>query len=236
MLVLVEDKRKDQRVSGGIVRVGATVGQSAYLLLFDTLILFGTQITNFSKSRTSYTSRIMSVSDAISVFAEGTFEEQVCCVLFHTVNLDSISHFHQILELVNYLARSLPEEQRPSFVQPFQDALATTEGQTPFEKDEERRRQVLSKVVDEVKDLGDGSERGAHVLPWSYGVGSALRESEIEGFFNLLFAHLLFLFPLGSPQTSAYIVGLLQTISDSNEPSNIKYRMYVYFLVLGFLL
>ncbi|THH33481.1 hypothetical protein EUX98_g705 [Antrodiella citrinella] len=130
----------------------------------------------------------MSVSDAIPVFAEGTYEEQ-------------------ILELVNYLARSLLEEQRPAFLQPFQDALTTAEDQTSFEQDDERRRQVLIKVLDEVKDLGDGSER------------------EIEGFFNLLFAHLLSLFPSESPQTKQYIPAILQAVSSSSEPSGTKYRV-----------
>ncbi|TCD70003.1 hypothetical protein EIP91_005253 [Steccherinum ochraceum] len=130
----------------------------------------------------------MAASDAISVFAEGTFEEQ-------------------ILELVNYLARPLPEEQRPGFLQPFQDALVTGEGQTPLDQDNERRQQILSKVLEQVKDLGDGSER------------------EIEGFFNLLLAHLLSLFPLDAPQTSQFVVGLLQTIVNSNEPSGTKYRI-----------
>lgn len=71
-----------------------------------------------------------------------------------------LTRLWKILELVNYLARSLPEEQRPAFVQPFQDALVTAEGQKPLEEDADRRSQVLSKVLGEVKDLGHGSERG----------------------------------------------------------------------------
>ncbi|KAH8094944.1 PCI-domain-containing protein [Cristinia sonorae] len=130
----------------------------------------------------------MSVTDAISIFAEGTYEEQ-------------------ILELVNYIARPLSDEQRPAFIQTFQDALVTAEGQKLISEDDERRRQVLSKVLDEVKDLGSGSER------------------EIEGFFNLVFSHLLALFPFDSSQTKHYITGLLQTISASSEPSITKYRI-----------
>ncbi|CAL1700392.1 unnamed protein product [Somion occarium] len=76
----------------------------------------------------------MSVTDAVSVFAEGTFEEQ-------------------ILELVNYLALSLPEDQRPNYVQPFQDVLTTQEGQKPIEKDEERRRKALTLVLEQLATL-----------------------------------------------------------------------------------
>ena len=74
----------------------------------------------------------------------------------------------QILELVTYLARSLPEDQRQAFVQPFRDALATAEGQTPLEQDEERRRGAVRRVLEAVKDLGDGSDRGAHAILWWY--------------------------------------------------------------------
>lgn len=70
--------------------------------------------------------------------------------------------FSQILELVNYLALSLPEDQRPNYVQPFQDVLTTQEGQKPIEEDEERRRKALTLVLGEVKGLGEGSERGEY--------------------------------------------------------------------------
>ena len=66
----------------------------------------------------------------------------------------------QIRELVNYLAQGRSDEEKTAFVQPFEDILATPEGQKPFEEDEERRRVVLEKVVAEVKGLGQGSERG----------------------------------------------------------------------------
>ncbi|CAL1700391.1 unnamed protein product [Somion occarium] len=130
----------------------------------------------------------MSVTDAVSVFAEGTFEEQ-------------------ILELVNYLALSLPEDQRPNYVQPFQDVLTTQEGQKPIEKDEERRRKALTLVLGEVKGLGEGSER------------------EIEGFFNLLLSHFLTLLPLDAPETKEQLATLLQTVASADAPSSIKYRI-----------
>ena len=67
----------------------------------------------------------------------------------------------QILELVNYLARALPEDGQAAYIQPFQDSLATAEGQKTLEEDVERRRQVFGTVLPEVKGLGDGSEKGA---------------------------------------------------------------------------
>ncbi|KAI0080812.1 PCI-domain-containing protein [Panus rudis PR-1116 ss-1] len=130
----------------------------------------------------------MSATDAVSVFSEGTFEEQ-------------------ILELVNYLARSLPEDQRSTYVQPFQDILTTQEGQKPLEEDEERRRKAIVTVLGEVKGFGEGSER------------------EIEGFFNLLLSHVLTLLPLDEPSTKEQLTTLLQTISTADAQPSLKYRI-----------
>ncbi|KAM5534416.1 hypothetical protein V8D89_011883 [Ganoderma adspersum] len=130
----------------------------------------------------------MAVTDSISIFAEGTFEEQ-------------------ILELVNYLARALPEDGRPAYIQPFQDSLATPEGQKPLEEDEERRRKVFTSVLAEVKGLGDGSEK------------------EIEGFFNLLFSHFLALYPFSEPETRSQLATLLKTISASSDQTSARYRV-----------
>ncbi|KAH9899504.1 PCI-domain-containing protein [Cubamyces lactineus] len=130
----------------------------------------------------------MAATDSISIFAEGTFEEQ-------------------ILELVNYLARALPEDGRAAFIQPFQDAVTTPEGQKPIEEDEERRRKVLSSVIEQAKGLGDGTEK------------------EIEGFFNLLFSHLLTLFPLDAPEIRAHLDTLLKTIISVPDHTSTKYRI-----------
>ncbi|KAF9809857.1 hypothetical protein IEO21_07218 [Rhodonia placenta] len=130
----------------------------------------------------------MAAADSVSVFAEGTFSEQ-------------------IRELVDYLALSQPEDQRPAFVQPFADVLEIADGQPPIEEDEPRRTKVLTMVLGEVKGLGDGSEK------------------EIEGFFNLLFSHLITLLPLGEPETKAHLAALLETISTSSNHTPIKYRI-----------
>ncbi|PIL37471.1 hypothetical protein GSI_01165 [Ganoderma sinense ZZ0214-1] len=130
----------------------------------------------------------MAATDSISIFAEGTFEEQ-------------------ILELVNYLARALPEDGRPAYIQPFQESLATPEGQKILEEDEDRRRKVFTSVLAEVKGLGDGSEK------------------EIEGFFNLLFSHFLALYPLDEPATRSQLATLLKTISASSDQTSARYRI-----------
>ncbi|KZT05631.1 PCI-domain-containing protein [Laetiporus sulphureus 93-53] len=130
----------------------------------------------------------MVATDSVSVFAEGTFSEQ-------------------IRELVDYLARGRPEEERPAYVQPFTDILETAEGQPAIEEDEARRKNVFTMVLGEVNGLGDGSEK------------------EIEGFFNLLFAHFITLLPLDSSDAKARLVSLLQTIAGSPDQSIIKYRI-----------
>ncbi|KDQ64446.1 hypothetical protein JAAARDRAFT_28075 [Jaapia argillacea MUCL 33604] len=130
----------------------------------------------------------MSEADIVSVFAEGTFEEQ-------------------IQELVNYLTRGRSDEERLAFIQPFQDALRTPEGGKPLGEDVERKRKIFAMVLAEVKGLGDGSEK------------------EIEGFFNLLYAHLLTLYPVGSAETRTHVVTLLKTISLSPSGTPSKYRI-----------
>ncbi|KAI0920978.1 hypothetical protein AcW1_004894 [Taiwanofungus camphoratus] len=134
----------------------------------------------------------MAVSDSVSVFAEGTFAEQ-------------------IRELVDYLARGLPEGERTSESQPFlpfQDVLAPGKGQKSIEDHEDARRKALIMVLTQVKGLGDGTEK------------------EVEGFFNLLFSHFLTLLPLDAPETKEQLVTLLQTIATSPEQTTFtKYRI-----------
>ncbi|EAU84440.1 PCI domain-containing protein [Coprinopsis cinerea okayama7 len=130
-----------------------------------------------------------SQTDSVSIFAEGTFEEQ-------------------ILELVNYLARTRSEEERPAFVAPFENGLKTEEGQKPVSEDPERQKAVLKDVLQQVQGLGDGSEK------------------EVEGFFNLLYAHLLSIYPPGSPELREILANLLQSISSSpSDQLPIKYRV-----------
>lgn len=67
----------------------------------------------------------------------------------------------QIQELVNYVVRNRSEEDRAAFIKPFQDALKTGEGQKPLEEDIDRRKKIFLMVLNQVKGLGDGSEKGA---------------------------------------------------------------------------
>ncbi|KAG1718160.1 uncharacterized protein EDB91DRAFT_1352529 [Suillus paluster] len=131
----------------------------------------------------------MATTDSISVFAEGTFEEQT-------------------QELVQYATRSSTEDERAALLQSFRDIVKTDDGAEPIEKDEERRRCVLIFVLDQTKGLGDGSEQ------------------EIEGYFNLLFSHLLALWPADSPETKLHISSLLSVLSSSpSDHPSVKYRV-----------
>ncbi|KII95260.1 hypothetical protein PLICRDRAFT_34102 [Plicaturopsis crispa FD-325 SS-3] len=82
----------------------------------------------------------MAVTDSISIFAEGTFEEQV-------------------QELVTYIVRSEEADERAAFIRPFQDVLKTGEGQKPLAEDDDRRRKLFTMVLNEVKGVGTGSEK-----------------------------------------------------------------------------
>ncbi|KDR84042.1 hypothetical protein GALMADRAFT_236648 [Galerina marginata CBS 339.88] len=129
------------------------------------------------------------VTDSVSIFAEGTYEEQ-------------------ILELLSYITRNRSDEERGAFVAPFQNALKSGEGKKPIEEDVTRRKLILSKLLVEVRGLGDGSDK------------------EIEGFFNLLFAHIISLYPQNSPEVKQYLTSLLKTISSSHSDRlSVKYRV-----------
>jgi translation initiation factor 3 subunit M len=50
--------------------------------------------------------------------------------------------------------------------------------------------------------------------------------TEIEGFFNLLYSHLLTLWPVDSTETKTYVTDLLHVVSSSPAAdASIKYRV-----------
>lgn len=122
--------------------------------------------------------------------------------------------------------RSVPEEERADLRQPFDAILSTPEGGKPIEEDEERRKAALTLVVNETKRLQEGSEKGVFVCNATSGI---LTDEtcfiETEGFYNLLFAHLLTQFSPDSPDTKEHIAVLLPVIVSSSEAAHLKYRM-----------
>ncbi|KAF7981704.1 hypothetical protein HWV62_32280 [Athelia sp. TMB] len=114
----------------------------------------------------------------------------------------------QIQELVNYVVRNQPDEDRAAFIKPFQEALKTGEGKESLENDPDRRRKIFTMVSSQVKGLGEGSEK------------------EIEGFFNLLYSHLFALYSPDSPEIKERLTALLQIISSSpSQQSATRYRI-----------
>ncbi|GJJ07235.1 hypothetical protein Clacol_001435 [Clathrus columnatus] len=130
------------------------------------------------------------MADSLSIFGEGTFEEQ-------------------IQELVKYLARPESEEGRSKLIQPFQEALASSENQVPVADIEPRRKEIVKLLVSEIKGLGDGNER------------------EIEGFFNLVYCHVLSSYPPDSPESTNLVTSLIQAITSTppTEQTSVKYRL-----------
>jgi len=79
----------------------------------------------------------MSPSDSVSVFAEGTFEEQ-------------------LQELLQYTARGIPDEERTALLQSLQDILKTENASL----DQDRRRTALDLVLKNTKGVGQGTDQG----------------------------------------------------------------------------
>ncbi len=113
----------------------------------------------YSGIRKAHKTKKKMSTDAIAIFAEGTFEDQVRCVC---LNRTCVSlNVSQITELAGYIALSRPEPERAPYVQSIEKKVAVEEGQTPLPEDVERRREVFAAVFGDVKGLGGGTERGA---------------------------------------------------------------------------
>ena len=82
----------------------------------------------------------MSPSDSVSVFAEGTFEEQ-------------------LQELLGYTVRGIPNEERTALLQSLQDIVKTGEGAS---LDEDRRRAAFELVLKNTKGVGQGTDQGMY--------------------------------------------------------------------------
>lgn len=77
----------------------------------------------------------MTASDSVSVFAEGTFEEQ-------------------IRELLEYTARGSLDDERTTLLQSLQDVVKTEN------LDDDRRRTAFELVLKNTKGLGQGTDQG----------------------------------------------------------------------------
>ena len=128
---------------------------------------------------------------------------------------------------MKYLARLESEDSRATFIRPFQDALNIPEGETPLSEDEGKRREVLRLVLGEVKGLGEGNDRGTHLIFRGIETSLPLLVLEIEGFFNLLYCHLLALYPPDSPESTELVTSLLGIVTSSapSEQTSVKYRL-----------
>ena len=135
----------------------------------------------------------------------------------------------QIAELAGYIAQSRPEPERAPYVQSIRQRLTVGEGQTPLTKNLAWRRELFSVVFRDVKGLGEGAERGCVPFFFSIRMRSLLIDlvTEIEGFFNLLYSHLLTLWPIDSPETKSRVSDLLPIITYSTAESATKYRVCV---------
>lgn len=111
--------------------------------------------------------------------------------------------------------------------------MTTPEGQKPIDEDEERRRSVLGSVIEQVKGLGEGTEKGTSSSSISYMLLLTSRFAEIEGFFNLLFSHFLTLYPLDAPETRARLDTLLKAIVSAPDHTSTKFRMYVALVLIN---
>lgn len=108
----------------------------------------------------------------------------------------------QTLELVTYLARPKPEEEREAYVASF--------GNFKAEAGEERV-QLVAAILRDVQGLGDGTER------------------EVEGFFNLLLAVVLAVHPVDSAPFAEIFPKILAALTNDKrrELRRAQYQMSV---------
>jgi len=136
----------------------------------------------------------------------------------------------QIRELVEYSTRGRPDDERASVLQSFKDMVGEVTEDKSEEMDLDRRRAALELVLGNTKGVGQGTEQGMSFAD-NYVVVilfTSTTFTEIEGFFNLLFSHLLILYPDTSPEARQRVTSLLSVLSASpSEQSSVKYRVYV---------
>lgn len=167
----------------------------------------------------------MASSDSMSVFAEGTFEEQVI-------------HCWDVAPLIGsnlyFLDSRTCKLCSPQSIRWPPCCFHQTISR--YFEDGRREKIVRRRWRPPEKDFFDGFEWSKRVRRWLWERCTSLlcisrieanRQSEIEGFFNLLYSHLFALYPAHSPEAKQYLTVLLQTISTSpSEQAPIKYRMY----------
>ena len=133
----------------------------------------------------------------------------------------------QIRELVEYTTRGRPDDERASVLQPFKDIMGEVAEDKPEEMDLDRRRAALELVLGNTKGVGQGTEQGMSFAD-NLLLLTSTTFTEIEGFFNLLFSHLLILYADTSPEARQHVTSLLSVLSASpSEQSSVKYRVYV---------
>ena len=72
----------------------------------------------------------------------------------------------QLTEVAAYFSRSRPEAERNDFILSFRPKAAATqeEGAAPVETPVDERRALVERLLSDVKDIGEGSEKGEHAL------------------------------------------------------------------------
>jgi len=63
-----------------------------------------------------------------------------------------------------FIARSHPEDERTPFIASFQDGFKTEEGKTPPEEDQVQQKAMFSKLLGEIKQFGEGSDKGMYMI------------------------------------------------------------------------
>lgn len=126
------------------------------------------------------------MADSLSIFAEGTFKEQ-------------------ILELAKYLSR--PDND--TLIRALGENFIVPEGGTSIADDEAKRKSIIKLLVKEINGLGEGTDR------------------ETEGFYNLVYCHVLALYPPDSADSTELVTSLITaiTFSSPTDRTPIKYKL-----------
>ncbi|EIW76303.1 PCI domain-containing protein [Coniophora puteana RWD-64-598 SS2] len=116
------------------------------------------------------------------------------------------THAEQVQELLDFTLRNRPEEEQTSIKSAYEEISKLPEG-TPEESDVKYQKAVTF-VIDQVKDLGEGTDL------------------EIEGFFNLLIAHVFGHRLIQDDETTSEVKRILDIVSKSPSENNaLKYRI-----------
>lgn len=107
------------------------------------------------------------------------------------------------------------------------EKLIVPEGGTSIADDEAKRKSIIKLLVKDINGLGEGTDRGRFVNRKVGKYVNVFFPPETEGFYNLVYCHVLALYPPDSADSTELVTSLITaiTFSSPTDRTPIKYKL-----------